>query len=139
MHWIKEDSHLWCIFKNCGIPKYPSQLLKLNPKVIFYFQNFFTKGKGVRSVIIYWNKINSFNHKNLYNPSYHQIILFLVIDMFPGKICHISYSTFLEGYISNNINKKSMKWVWNWQMKLQCFSLMDNTSLSLYLMACKIG
>ena len=62
-------------------------------------------------MIIHWNKINSFNHKNLCNPSYNQIILFLVIDMFPGKIYDISYSTFLEDYISNNNNKESMKWV----------------------------
>ena len=62
-------------------------------------------------MIIYWNEINSFNHKNLYNPSYNQITLFLVIDMFPGKICDISYSAFREGYVSNNNNKESMKWV----------------------------
>ena len=48
-------------------------------------------------MIIYWNKVNSFGHKNLYNPSYNQITLFLVIDMSPGKVCDISYSTFLEG------------------------------------------
>ena len=52
--------------------------------------------------------MNSFKHKNLYNRSYSQITLFLVIDMFPGNICDISYSKFLEGYISNN-NKKSKK------------------------------
>ena len=62
-------------------------------------------------MIIHWNKINSFNHKNLCNPSYNQITLFLVIDMFAGKICDISYSTFREGYISNTNNKESMKWV----------------------------
>ena len=60
---------------------------------------------------IHWSKINSFNHKNLYNPSYNEIILFPVIEMFPGQICDISYSTFLEGYISKNNNKESMKWV----------------------------
>ena len=62
-------------------------------------------------MIIHWKKINSFNHKHLYNPSYNQITLFPVIDMLPGKICDLSYSTFLEGYISNNNNKESMKWV----------------------------
>ena len=64
-------------------------------------------------MIIHWNKINSFNHKNLCNPTCNQITLFLVNDMFPGKIrdTDISYSTFLEGYISNNNNKESMKWV----------------------------
>ena len=89
-------------------------------------------------MIIYRNKINLFNHKNLENPSYNQITLFLVTDMFPGDICNISYSTFLDGYISNNNNKKSMsesvtgRWNGN-------FFLIDNTSLSLYLMAYKIG
>ena len=46
--------------------------------------------------------------KNLYKPSYNQITLFLAIDMCPGKICEVSYSTFPEGCISNN-NKESMK------------------------------
>ena len=68
-------------------------------------------------MIIYWNKVNSFNHENLYNPSCNQITLFVAVDMFPGKIFDISYSTFLEQYISNNNNKKSMNWVvigrWN--------------------------
>ena len=36
-------------------------------------------------MIIYWNKINSFNYKTLYNPSYNQLALFLVIDIFPGN------------------------------------------------------
>ena len=31
--------------------------------------------------------------------------------MFPGEIYDISYSTFREGYISNNNDKESMKWV----------------------------
>ena len=129
---------MWRIFKNCVIPNYHSQLLKLRPKCNFLFSEFFCQGEGVHSIIIYWNKINSFKHKNLYNRSYSQITLFQVIDMFPGNICDISYSKFLEGYISNN-NKKSKKWVYNWQMKWQLFYLMDNTPLSFYLMACKIG
>ena len=83
--------YLWCLFKNCGIPKYPSQLLKLSPKSHFLFSEFLCKGEGGRSVIIYWNKINSFSHKNLYNRSYK------LIDMSPGKVCDIRYSTFLEG------------------------------------------
>ena len=62
-------------------------------------------------MIIHWNKVNSFNHKNLCNPIYNQITLFLVIDMFPGEIYDISYSTFRKSYISNNNDKESMKWV----------------------------
>ena len=60
-------------------------------------------------MIIHCNKINSFNHKNLCNSSYNQSTLFLVIDVFPGKISDISYSTFWEGYISNNNDKESIK------------------------------
>ena len=48
--------------------------------------------------------------------------------MFPGKICDISYSTFLEGYISNNNDKESMEVSLNWYIKWHCFSLMDNTA-----------
>ena len=98
-------------------------------KLIFHFQNFFAKLKGVHSTIKYWSKVNS-------------TIKFYTIQattrfIFPGKICDdISYSTFLEGYISNNNHKKSIKWVYNLLLKWQSFSLMDNT---LYLMACKIG
>ena len=62
-------------------------------------------------MIIHWNKINSFIHKNLCNPSYNQSTLFLVIDAFPGKICDRSYSTISEGYISNSNNKESIKLV----------------------------
>ena len=40
IYWIKNDSYLWCIFKNYDIPKYPSQLLKLNPKSHFLFSEF---------------------------------------------------------------------------------------------------
>ena len=128
---------MWCIFKNCGIPKYPSQLLKLSPKSHFIFSDFLCQGQWGAYMIIYWNKINSFNHKHLYNPSYSQATLFLVTDIFPGEIYDISYSIFLKGYISNTNSKKFMKWVCNWQMKWQCFFLMSNTSLSLYLMTCK--
>ena len=127
---------MWCVFKNCSMLKYPSQLWKFSPKSCFLFSEFLCQEEGgvLYDYILKWN--NSFNHNNLYNPSYNQITLFLVIYMFPGKI---SYSIFLESCIGNNNNKKSMKWGSNWLMKLQCFSLVDNSSLSLYLMACKIG
>ena len=99
------------------------------PKIIFHFQNLFAKGKGVHSMIIYWRKINS--TIKIYT------IQATITFIFPGKICDdISYSTFLEGYISHNNHKKSMKSVYNWLLKWQSFSLMDNT---LHLMACKIG
>ena len=66
------------------------------------------QGEGV----VFYNYIlkkNKSIHKNLYNPSYNQITLFLMINMFPGKISDISYSKFLEGYTSNNNHKKSTK------------------------------
>ena len=126
------------IFKNCGLPNYTTQLLKLSPKTHFLFSEFLCQGEGVE-FYNYILKKNKFIHKNLYNPSYNQITLFLIVNMFPGKISDISYSKFLEGYISNNNHTKSSKWVYNWPMKWHSFSLMDNTSLSFYLMTCKTG
>ena len=80
-------------------------------------------------MIIYWSKVNS----TIKIHTIQATIKFI----FPGKIrVDISYSTFLEGYITNNNHKKSIKWVYNWFLKWQSFSLMDNT---LYLVACKIG
>ena len=126
------------IFKNCGLPNYTTQLLRLSPKTHFLFSEFLCQGEGVE-FYNYILKKNKFIHKNLYNPSYNQITLFLIVNMFPGKISDISYSKFLEGYISNNNHTKSSKWVYNWLMKWHSFSLMDNTSLSFYLMTCKTG
>ena len=78
---------------------------------------------GVHSMIMYWSKMNS--------------TINTIKFIFPAKICDdVSYSTFLEGYVTNNNHKKSIKWLYNWLLKWQSFSLMDNT---LYLMVCKMG
>ena len=34
---------------------------------------------------------------------------FLIIDRFPGKLSDLNYSTLVEDYINNYINKKYMK------------------------------
>ena len=75
-------------------------------------------------MIIYWSKINSII--KIYT------IQATIRFIFPGRICDdISYSMFLEGYISNN-HEVSLYWLLKWRY----FSVIDNT---LYLMACKIG
>ena len=80
----------------------------------------------------------SFDEQSQTKDTISWIALFPIIDIFLVKYV-ISYSTFLKDYISNNNHNKSIKWVYNWLLKWQSFSLMDNYFLSLYLMACKIG
>ena len=80
----------------------------------------------------------SFDEQSQTKDTISWIALFPIIDIFLVKYV-ISYSTFLKYYISNNNHNKSIKWVYNWLLKWQSFSLMDNYFLSLYLMACKIG